>query len=161
MMVSSVLLEQSDVVTPVTVKITDVSEKMKNNETFQSSPFFTHQLGYRVCLLVIMNGMDERSQVAANISILSGPNDAKLPWPLRGKFTVSILNQVKNSTHHTQALGVHFKTGNTDSASPHAAVEYSCKSLISHAVLFAVSSARKYNINDTIYIQVKFQDFYS
>ena len=160
LMVSSMLLEQSNVVTPVFIRITNVLEKMKNNEMFQSPPFYTHQLGYRVCLLVTLNGMDKGSQIAVSISILSGLNDAKLPWPLRGKFTVSVLNQVKNSTHHTQPLGVHFKSGSTGSALPHAATEYSCKSLISHAVLFAVSSDRKYHINDTIYIQVKFQDFY-
>ena len=158
LIVSSMLLEQSNAVAPVIIRIKDVSEKIKNDETFQSIPFFTYHSGYRVCLIAKLNGVDEYkgSQVSVTISILSGPYDAKLSWPPRGQFTVSVMNQVKNSHHRLQILAIDTKEISTDSAFSDSAVEYVCKGLVSHTELFSASSFRNYHRADTIYLQVKY-----
>ena len=155
---SSVLLEQSNVVVPVIIRITGVSEKTKNNETFQSPTFYTHDSGYRVCLLVTLNGVDECKGycISVTISILSGPYDAKLSWPFMGQFTVSLLNQVKNSTHRFQRLTVNSKEIDTHSASSDLSAEYICKRFISHTELFSASTFHKYYTADTIYLQVRY-----
>ena len=100
--VSSLLLEQCNIVALVIVKITNILEKIKNDTTFHSPPFYAHTYGYRACLLVTPNGIKEckNNQITFCICILTGPNDAKLSWPIRGQFTVTLLNQVKNSNHH-------------------------------------------------------------
>ena len=77
------------------------------------------------------------SEVSVGISVLTGPNDAKLNWPLRGQFTITLLNQVKNNNHRFLASGVGF---------------------ISHAELFAVSSVCRYIARDIIYMQVQFTE---
>lgn len=99
LVVSDMILTNSNIVAPVIIKVVDVSQMMKNDETFQSSLFFTDYFGYRVCLLVAPNGMDEckESTVSVAICILSGPSGGKLSWP-RGKFTITLLNQVKNNS---------------------------------------------------------------
>ena len=160
LMVSSMLLEQSNILAPVIVRIADVSEKIKNNEAFQSSPFYTHQSGYRVCLLVTMNSVDEYkgTGVSVAISILSGPYDAGLSWPLRGQFTVTLLNQVKNNMNRFETIGVDCGKISTNSASPHSATKHICKRLFSHKELFAITSACKYLIDDSIYMQVRYLD---
>ena len=152
LMVSSMLLEQSNVVAPVIVRITNVSEKIKNDETFQSSAFYTHRFGYRVCLVVAANGMDEYKgvDVSVAISILSGPNDGKLSWPPKGKFTVTLMNQIKNNNHHFLTLSD--RKFNTDPSG------YVCKTFISHADLFAASSARDYHTTDMMYMQVEYTE---
>ena len=152
LMVSSMLLEQSNIVAPVIVRITDVSEKIKNNETFQSPAFYTHRFGYRVCLTVAPNGMDEYKgfHVSVAISHLSGPNDGKLSWPPKGQFTVTLMNQTKNNNHHFLTLSVRFRKLDTDS------LGYACKKFISHADLFAVRSAHNYHTNDVMYMQVEY-----
>ena len=65
--------------------------------------------------------------------LLTGPYDTNLNWLLRKKFTISLLNQVKNNTHHTcpSTWCIHFKIISTDSASSHSTTEYVCESLIS------------------------------
>ena len=89
------LPEQSDIVAPVIVKVTSVSGMIKNDITFQSTPFFIHNFGYVACLLVTPNGMDhcKGSKLSVSISILNGPNDEKLIWPLKWQFTVILPNQ--------------------------------------------------------------------
>ena len=156
--VSSMLLEQCNVVAPVIARITNVSEKMKNNETFQSCPFYTHCFGYRVCLTVTPNGIEEckGSEVSVGISVLTGPNDAKLNWPLRGQFTITLLNQVKNNNHHFLTSGVGFRSTNTNPSYLNAV--FISKGFISHAELFAVSSVRRYSTRDIIYVQVQFTE---
>ena len=151
---SSKLLEQCTIVAPVIIKIINVSEKIKNDIIFQSPPFNSHRSGYRVCLLVPLSGMNEHrgSQVSVSVSILSGPNDAKLSWPLRGQFIVTLLNQIKDSTHCVQTLDLDSVKVNTESST----ARFVCNRLISHAELFAVSSTCKYLIEDTIYIQVQY-----
>ena len=160
LIVSSMLLEQSNVITPVVVKVADVSEKIKNDETFRSAPFFTHSFGYVASLLVTPNGVDEYkgSQVSIGISILSGPNDEKLIWPLKGQFTVILLNQVKNGNHRFQKLSMDYGKSNTDSTSSSsaAAASYVCKAFCSHTTLFSVSAVCKYHIGDTLYVQVQY-----
>ena len=93
LIISSLLLEQriSDVVAPVIVKIANILEKIKNDSTFYSPPFYTHCFGYRACLLVTPNGIKEckNNQITVGICILKGPNDAKLSWPFRGRFTIT------------------------------------------------------------------------
>ena len=151
---SSMLLDQCIMVAPVIIKITEVSEKIKNGKIFQSPPFNSHHSGYRVCLLVTLNGMNEHrgSQVSASISILSGPDDAKLSWPLRGQFIVSLLNQVKNSAHRVQTLGLDSMRVNKESST----ARFVCNRLISHTELFAATSTCKYLVDDTMYIQVQY-----
>ena len=85
--------------------------------------------------------MDEYkgSAFSVGISVLSSPNDAKLSWPFRGQFTVTLLNQVKNNNHHFMTLGV-------------------CKEFISHKDLFEVSSTRRYQADGIVYMQVQYLD---
>ena len=101
-----------------------------------------------------LNGVDEHrgSQVSASVSILSGPDDAKLSWPLRGQFTVSLLNQVKNSAHRAQTLGLDSVRVNKESST----ARFVCNRLISHTELFAAASTCKYLVDDTMYIQVQY-----
>ena len=157
--VSSMLLEQCNVVAPVIVRVTNVSEKMRNDEIFQSAPFYTHCFGYRVCLIVTLNGIEEfkGSNMSVGISILTGPNDAKLSWPLKGQFTVTLLNQVKNNNHHFLTSGVGFRTFSTNPSYLNAA--FICKGFISHTELFAINSMRRYRgTANVIYIQVQFTE---
>ena len=157
--VSSMLLEQCNIVAPAIVRIANVSEKIKNNVTFQSATFYTHYFGYRVCLMVTPNGIKEYqgSHVSLGVSILTGPNDARLNWPLRGQFTVTLLNQVKNSNHFlTSGIRPGCMTTNTDMSNLN--VAFLRKNFISHKELFAPSYVHKYCVTDTMYMQVQFSE---
>ena len=158
LVVSSMLLEYSNVFAPVIVRITDVSQKMKNNETFTSPPFYTHYFGYRVCLQVILNGVNncKDTHVSVVICILSGPNDDKLRWPLKGQFTVTLLNQIKNSTHCFQVLEVNADRINMESSD--STIRNMSKGFVPHNKLFTASSFCAYCVSDVMYIQVQYID---
>ena len=153
--VSSMLLEQSNIVAPVIIRITGVSEKMKSNETFQSPAFYTHCFGYRVCLLVKLNGVYEceGAQVSIAISVLSGENDEKLNWPLEGEFTVSLLNHIRNNNHHFLTLQKSMETITMPSSFT---TRYVCEDFICHRESLTVSSVRKFIVHDIIYMQVHY-----
>ena len=158
LVVSDMVLTHSNIVAPAIVKVTDVSQLRKNDKTFQSPIFFSHYFGYRVCLLVIPNGVDQyKGYVSVGICVMSGPNDRKLSWPPRGKFTITLLNQVKNNNHHFLTLDASSgKISNTEMYN--AVMGYVCKEFISHMQLLRTSPACTYSINDMIYLQVQYSE---
>ena len=86
---------------PVTLNMCDLSEKMNNAEKWYSGPFFAFHEGYQMCLKVYTTGYDEGDKhLSVFIHLMKGPHDDKLQqsghWPLRGTFTIKLLNQFKN-----------------------------------------------------------------
>ena len=88
---------------PVTLTMCDLSEKINNAEEWYSGPFFAFYEGYQMCLKVYTTGYNESNEhLSVFIHLMKGPHDDKLQqsghWPLRGTFTIKLLNQFKN--HH-------------------------------------------------------------
>ena len=93
-------------IAPITLRMHDVSEKMKNKEKWYSSPFYAFKGGYQMCLKVYTAGFGtgEGSHLSVYIHLMKGPNDDELQqsgqWPLRGVFNIKLLNQF--SDNHRQ-----------------------------------------------------------
>ena len=159
LMVSDMLLAHPNVVAPVIIRVTGISEMMMNNKTFQSPPFLTHCYGYRVSLLVIPNGMDQckGSYLSIGICVLNGPNDGKLSWPLGGGFAITLLNQVKNNNHCFQMLDESSEKISKPAAY-NAITGYVHKEFIIHKQLLTTSYIPFYTycVKDTIFIQVQY-----
>ena len=88
-------------------KISDYKEKIKRKENWTSSPFFTFDGGYQMCLKVYPAGIGEGAgdHVSVELYLMKGPHDDKLQqsgyWPLRGDFSVHLLDQqLKGTTSH-------------------------------------------------------------
>ena len=109
------LLEQSNsvlknneitLIFPATFALPNFSEKMKNMEEWYSSSFLAFNGGYlmmlEVCLLGHGNGKD--THVSVFLRLMKGPYDNELQqsghWPLRGTFTVELLNQFNDNDHY-------------------------------------------------------------
>ena len=90
-------------IAPVTLKISNLSEKINNKEQWYSSPFFAFDGGYQMCLKVYAasyyTGKDNYANLSVTVTIhlMKGPHDDKLQqsghWPIRGTFTIKLLNQ--------------------------------------------------------------------
>ena len=80
---------------------------------WHSSPFLAFEGGYQMCLRVYPagNGMGEGSHVSVFLALMKGPHDNKLGqsghWPLRGTFTIELLNQHNDSHHHICMVQLH------------------------------------------------------
>ena len=101
-------LMPDDKVVPVAFKLCNVTSKIKKNEMWFSVPFFAFEEGYKVSLVLRMNGYKtgKGTHVSFYVRPMKGPHDDKLEqsghWPMRGTFTIEILNQLNDSDHYSQ-----------------------------------------------------------
>ena len=80
----------------------------KNKERWFSESFFTHNKTYKMCLCVDTGNLEDNndssndddssssSHLSVSLSLMKGPHDDGLTWPLRGEFKVKLLNQVRD-----------------------------------------------------------------
>ena len=96
----------------VILKMSDFANKMKNKEKWYSNPFFAFEEGYQMQLQVSVAG---RGSISAHMSIylclMKGPHDDKLEqsghWPMGGRFTIELLNQLNDSDHLSTVVQFH------------------------------------------------------
>ena len=102
--------EFSNQLTPAIVKMSSFTKKLKDKEEWYSSSFVAFEEGYQMCLNVIPagSGIGEGTHVSVYLYLMKGPHDDELKqsghWPLRGTFTIELLNQLNDSDHHSFML---------------------------------------------------------
>ena len=106
-MLSSKISSYGDEVVPVVLKMANFSEKMKNKEEWNSEPFFAFEGGYKMCVKVYLSGYGdgEGTHISAFLYLKKGPYDDFLEqsghFPLKGTFTMELLNQLNDDDHRT------------------------------------------------------------
>ena len=86
---------------PVIMKFTDI-HAFENDTCYWNKCFFSHERGYR---MEISLGPDLGTDyVSVFLYVAKGPYDENLRWPLRGKFQISLLNQVTDDEHVTVTI---------------------------------------------------------
>ena len=104
--------EISDQVAPAIVKMSSFSKKSKEKEEWYSDPFFAFKGGYQMRLKVFAagNGKGKGTHVSVFLYLMKGPHDDELEqsghWPLKGTFTVELLNQVKDNGHYDRRIQI-------------------------------------------------------
>ena len=86
----------------VVFKLPGYTSKKKKNETFYSTPFYTHPGGYKMCIRIDANGCGDGkgTHVSVYTKPLKGRYDNQLHWPFLGIVTVELLNQLGDDNHH-------------------------------------------------------------
>jgi len=113
----SIISSHGNQVVPVVLKMANLSEKLKNKEEWNSDPFFAFEGGYKMCVKVYLSGNDigEGTHISVYLYLLKGPYDNELEqlghFPLRGTFTIELLNQLNDENHHTHFV-IFDDTGN-------------------------------------------------
>ena len=88
-------------VAPCVFKFSNVESH--RSKRWSSPPFYSHDGGYKMQLTVYVNE-DGGDEVGVYISLLRGRNNDNLIWPFRGEVTISLLNQMMDSNHHSYNL---------------------------------------------------------
>lgn len=91
-------------VVPVVLKMRDFSLHRKS---WFSPSFCSHSGGYRFCLNVSMNRSRDNNStqyLSVYLYLMRGENDEELVWPLRAKFTITLLNQQKDEGHWSKLI---------------------------------------------------------
>ena len=151
--------ELPDQVAPVTFKLNKFSQWVNSKQVWLSNAFFAFEGGYRMFLSVeVANYIEnETTYVSVFLYLVRGPHDDELErsghWPLKGIFTVELLNQLDDSDHYSPILyyipsrGVNRVNGDEMDV-VEAVVQY-----ISHDTLFQHNG---YLINDALYFRISY-----
>ena len=95
-------LSSGDQVVPVIVKMSEYTNKKRDEVIKHTDSFYTHHGGYKMYLCVCANGWigGTATHLSVYLSLMKGPYDDQLKWPLNGHCEVKLLNQISNSEHH-------------------------------------------------------------
>ena len=159
--------EISDQVAPaVILKMSNFAKRQKNKEIWHSNSFFAFQEGYEMRLEVYAaGGTVEGTHVSVYLYLMKGPHDDKLEqsghWPLRGTFTIILLNQLNDNDHHSRKVTY---TSFTPSNATNRVVDgiyapggQGIPQFISHDTLLHYSNS-KYLKDDTLYFKINYQE---
>ena len=98
-------------IAPVTFKFTQFSLWLRNKDVWYSSPFFAFVEGYQMSLKVYAVADSKGTDLSVNLHLTKGVYDDKLEqsghWPLRGTFTIELLNQLNDSDHFHRIVQFH------------------------------------------------------
>ena len=88
---------------PMEFIISDYHEKKEANEEWYSSPFYTHNRGYKFRLEVHPNGYGTASgsHLSVFAQLMRGEYDNELEWPFEGEIRVELLNWRADKNHHS------------------------------------------------------------
>lgn len=107
------------------VALENVIESKEYNITFklqldklESPPFYTKPNGYRLKIMLYNEssgesaedsddgGINKDAPMSFRIDVLEGEYDDKLKWPLVGKLSITLLNQMDDSDHLTRSIWI-------------------------------------------------------
>ena len=87
---------------PMEFIISDYREKKEADEVWYSSPFYTHNRGYKFRLKVHLNGVTigRGSHFSVYAQLMIGEYDNELEWPFEGDIRVELLNWRADKNHN-------------------------------------------------------------
>ena len=140
----------------VTLKLDNFTQLKQAGTKWFSPGFYTSPAGYKMCLAVSPNGDQNGSgtHVSVYLCLLPGEHDDILQWPIKGEFSIELLNQLSNEDHHSKDL--HFedsdaKATNTRVKSGHGK-GLGFNQFIAHSELKQLFN--KYLYNDALFFRV-------
>ena len=103
-----------DLVAPVIIEMPDINTHRNNKLQWVSNPFYAFKGGYLMCMKVSVAGYDdgEDTYMSVFLHLMKGQYDDELSWPMRGEYTITLLEPEFMSSTHYYAT-VHFDANNT------------------------------------------------
>ena len=93
---------------PMEFIISDFSEKKEANEEWYSSPFYTHNRGYKFRLQVYPNGYgigrSRDTHISVYAQLMRGEYDNELEWPFEVDIRVELVNWRADKNHHSDTI---------------------------------------------------------
>ena len=88
--------------------MTDFQQHRMAGDEWLSTPFYTHDGGYQLCISVHANGLDSGagSHVSVYVQMMAGPNDDRLNWPFEGRVKIQIVNWKCDKNHAQEVIDI-------------------------------------------------------
>ena len=145
----------------VSQAIVRIHSRIGDNLFIQSNPFYAFEEGQLMSMRVYLNGNDdgEGTHVSLYLYPMKGPHDDKLEqsghWPLRGTFTIELLNQLNDSDHYS--INMTFGTNlPCECTNREVSKGWGMHRFISHTSL--LKSDNYYYQNDTMYFRISYRN---
>ena len=92
--------------------IKNFSKRQQSNEECISEPFYSHENGYKLSILVYPNGRGnwKNRYVSLFVHLMKGENDNNLTFPFRGDILVQIVNWKEDKNHAERLIEFNEKT---------------------------------------------------
>ena len=158
------MFELGDQICPVVIKVSEYSEKVENDDSWYTESFYTHHMGYRMCLVMHPGGYDygkgKGTHLSMFLQVMKGINDDELTWPLQGTFEVKLLNQISDSEH--LSVAINFTDSNKECGLRAIAGDIADKGwgeryeLISNEDLYKYTATCQFLKDDSAYFEVNF-----
>lgn len=138
-------------------RITEVDSKMvqakQTGSVIKSPIFFTHEYGYRIRVLMYMNGLKKWKDRYALLClhVLKGDFDMVLKWPcnIEGTVVLRDLDDLEKAKPFSKIITAKRQTGNEECEEPQESS--SCYIFIPHSTLLKSNHVK----NDTIFLDIK------
>ena len=150
-------LSSGDQVSPVTVKLVGYAQKRRDKIDWYSEYFLTHHKGYKICVNIYAAGyLACDTHLSVYLYVTKGPYDVQLRWPPRGRFEVTLLNQVNCNEHYSGAGHFQFDGQKRVSDGERQLIWYSHQ-FTTNEELHRITAASQYLKNDSIFLQVEYK----
>ena len=92
--------------------IDNFSKRQQSNKECISEPFYSHENGYKLSLMVYPNGRSKcrNKCISIFVHLMKGENDDELTFPFRGNILVQIVNWRENKNHAERLVEFNEKT---------------------------------------------------
>ena len=103
---------------PCRFVMTHFEQHKESGHLWYSPSFYTHGEGYRMCLQVDADCIEEGkgTHVSVFTFLMRGEFDSHLRWPFRGIVTIQLVNQLEDKEHHTKIIPYTDTTPDTSAA---------------------------------------------
>ena len=134
--------------------ITGVSKHMKYNTPYISTPFYTHNNGYKLRLEVYPNryGSGTETHISTYFRLLKGEYDDNLKWPMNITIQLTILNWCKDHTHITKSYS--FSDTRVTGSNKEKGSSWGLPQFCTHSTLLTASKATKFVEDDCMHISL-------
>jgi hypothetical protein len=135
----------------MTFKVTEFQSRVECGDIFESPKFYTPE-GYRMEVKIYTNGFGhaEGTNVSVFVRVVEGKYDSSLKWPYVGNITCSLMNQLKDRSHHEITIPFEVEDNHLVGSTMTGVLQF-----IPHLVLeYDAVDKTQYLMDDTLYFRI-------
>ena len=136
--------------------MTDFEQHKTNDDSWYSSPVYTHHQGYKICLSVDANGYSygKGTYISVYVHFMRGEFDKNLKWPFLGTISFRLYDQRNKKAHH-KAFRVQYNTTAPPEVCSRVKLDEELSSGWGFSKFVLYDQVKtKYMLNDTLYFQI-------
>ena len=157
------ILSMSDKVTdqgtPAILKMSGFASNRIDKKSWNSSFFYAFEGGYQMRLRVDAAGFGdgEGTHVSIGLYLMNDDKVEQLQLPLRGTFTIELLNQLNDSFHYSEKINIEYPNGASTKTVTEGTRGWEISQFISYTLL--KSSNHSYLKDDALYFRISYQQY--